>query len=160
VGCFDRTGVAGEQEFDLLVTQPVLPPNGVLDYAWVFKPNGPLRGLYEYNSSGKTNSVAHLGTGRYLVTMPGPRTPAVNTGTVKVSAYGFVPGSCQLAKWTATPTAQLIYVDCFSVTGAGQDRDFTVSYARGNNLMGQNGLQDANALADGRADLYQPRVQF
>jgi len=160
VDCYDNSGNPVDLSFNVLVTQPVRKPSGVLDYAWVSNASGPLVGRYDYNSSLQTNSVAHLGTGRYLVRMPGPPVARVNTGTVKVSAYGASAGGCQLAKWTATRTAQLIYVDCFAPTGGPQNRDFTVAYARGNNLMGENGLHDANALANGSAELYEPQVQY
>lgn len=40
-------------------------------------------------------------------------------------------------------------VDCFTSAGAPQNRDFTIEYARGGNLMGLDGPADANALANG-----------
>jgi hypothetical protein len=162
VDCYDPSGALTNASFTVLVTQPKPTATGVLDYVWAWKYSGKLTGLYQYNSSHKTNSISRLGIGRFLVTMPGPATPKINTGTVKVSAYGTAPGDCQIAAWKQNPTAtaQLIYVDCFTPAGARQDRQFTVLYARNNNLMGENGYHDANALANGTADLYQPAVQF
>jgi hypothetical protein len=160
VDCYDAAGAPANQAFYLMVTQPTGAAHGVIDYDWAYKGHGKLTGGYQFNSSHKTNSIAHPGTGRYVVTMPGPRVIGANTGTVKVSAYGAGAGNCLLAGWRSTRTGQQISVDCFAASGARQDRLFTVEYVRGNNLMGINGKIDANALANGSAALYQPRVQF
>jgi hypothetical protein len=51
-------------------------------------------------------------------------------------------------------------VRCFTASGTPQDRRFDIVYARGNNLMGQDGKTTANAYANGTRTLYQPKVQF
>lgn len=166
VNCFDGTGSNADEPFDLTVTKPVHAPSGVLDYALVPPVGTSLAAAYDYNSSRKANKVRHLATGEYLVTMPGPGpkgsrgVAGASAGTVKVSAYGNVPGACQLARWQGTSTGQELYVDCFAMTGARQNMGFTIAYARATNIMGQNGLVDANALADQGGDLYQPAVQY
>jgi hypothetical protein len=132
----------------------------VLDYSWVYKPNGRLTNRWSYNSSHKVNSVRHLATGEYQVTMPGPGRTGANAGTVKVTPYGIGGGSCQVFTWRTTRTGELVTVRCFKASGAPQDREFDIVYARGNNLMGQNGKTTANAYANGTATLYQPSVQF
>ncbi|HEX9034110.1 MAG TPA: hypothetical protein VF834_19895 [Streptosporangiaceae bacterium] len=164
VDCY-QLAVPSDEQFYVLVTKPASPPAGVLDYAWNDRltSSGTLKNAYSYNSSQKTNSVTHVGTGRYLVTMPGPVVSGANTGTVKVSAYGAGAGNCQIAGWRTvkTPVAgQQIGVDCFGPSGALQNRLFTIEYVRGNNLMGVSGQTDANALANGTAVLYQPSVQY
>jgi hypothetical protein len=168
VQCYDATGTQVDEPFDLLVTRPPRKPSGVLDFDWVYK--GALGSLnanpkarpFQYNSSGKVNSVSHPGTGKYVVTMPGSSGAGNNHGTVKVSPYGPGGGSCQVGNWTATRTAQKITVLCFDHSGIPQDRQFTVSYARGNNLMGRNGLTDANASvrSGGANPVSQPAIQF
>jgi hypothetical protein len=160
VDCYNAAGVLTNQAFYLMVTQPTAATHGVLDYDWAYHGSGKLTGVYQFNSSHKTNSISHPGTGRYVVTMPGPRAVGANTGTVKVSAYGPGGGNCQVAGWRAIRTGQQISVDCFAANGARQNRLFTIEYVRGNNLMGINGKIDANALANGSAALYQPKVQF
>jgi hypothetical protein len=160
VDCFDGLGTPANQPFDLTVTKPVRKLSGVLDYALVPANGKGLAKAFQFNSSGKANKVTHLSKGQYLLTMPGPGTSGASAGTVKISAYGNVPASCQLAKWQGTKTGQLLHVDCFALTGARMDMGFTVVYARGTNVMGQNGLADANALASRSADLYQPAVQY
>ena len=161
VAC-NHLGVPSDEQFDVLVTKPASAPAGVLDYAWNYLPtkSGKLTGSYSYNSSHKTNSVTHKGLGRYLITLPGPTVTGANTGTVKVSAYGSEAGSCQVASWSGTKSAQLVGVDCFTAAGAPQNRDFTIAYARGGNLMGLDGQVDANALANGTSAVYQPAVQY
>ena len=159
--CFSLTGVNGSALFDLLVAQPVSAPNGVLDYDAVTMV-GAQHGPGQYNSSHKTNSVRHLGKGRFQVTMPGPGTTGT-TGTVKVSAINdaVAPGDCEIAGWHGTRTGQVIDVDCFAATGASQDQGFTVTYVRGNNLMGLNGATTADAFASRPTTArYQPKTQY
>jgi hypothetical protein len=160
VFCYLGDGPLSNQPFSVLVTQPRTRPNGVLDYDWVYKPNGKLTNRWSYNSSHKVNSVRHLATGEYLVTMPGPGLTGASKGTVKVSPYGPGAGSCQVAAWRTTRTGQRITVRCFTSGGRPQNRQFTIMYARSNNLMGQNGKTTANAYANGTGTLYQPKVQF
>jgi hypothetical protein len=160
VNCYSGLGTPSPEPFNLAVTKPTRTPAGVFDYALVPGTGTGLVKAYEYNSSHKANTVKHLGTGQYLVTMPGPGTKGASAGTVKISANGNVPGACQLAKWLGTSTGQQIYVDCFALTGARQNTPFTVVYTRGNNVMGQDTLTDANALANHAGDLYQPGIQF
>lgn len=160
VNCYNATGAASDEAFDVLVTQPHGRPAGVLDYDWVYHNNGNLVGGYQYNSAHRTNSVKNPSTGLYIVTMPGVPVSGASKGTVKVSAYGPGAGSCQVVTSRTTRIGEQIEVACFTASGVRQDRDFTVAYARGNNLMGQNGKLDANATAAGARALYQPAVQF
>jgi hypothetical protein len=163
VDCYNLSGALNDEDFSVLATQPLAAPHapaGVLDYDWVYTSHGVLTGIYQFNSSHRRNSVRHLGTGRYLVSMPGPGTVGATKGTVKVTAYGAGPGGCQVVSWRTVSTGELVGVACFGLGGVPGDRDFTIAYARGNNLMGQNGKETANALAVGTRTLYQPTVQF
>jgi hypothetical protein len=165
VQCYDQSGTQTDEPFDLLVTHAPSHPQGVLDYAWVYKTHGSLNSdpkfrPFEFNSAGKTNSVSHPRTGVYLVTMPGSGSAGNSRGTVSVSPVGAGAGNCQVATWQATKTAQKITVACFSATGAPMNRQFTVAYARGNNLMGRGGLTDANASVHSGGSVYQPSTQF
>jgi hypothetical protein len=92
--------------------------------------------------------------------MPGPGRTGSSQGTVKVSPYGPGGGSCQVANWRTTRGGEQITVHCFTAAGMARNRRFDIVYARGNNLMGQNGQIIANALANGSAVMYQPKVQF
>jgi hypothetical protein len=158
--CYNTAGALSDRDFTLLVTQPHTRPNGVLDYSWVYKLNGKLTNRWSYNSSHKVNSVKRLAKGKYLVTMPGPGLTGANNGTVKVTPFGTGGGSCQIAAWHTTKAGEQVTVVCFTASGARRDREFNIVYARGNNLMGQNGKTTANAYANGGATIYQPKVQF
>jgi hypothetical protein len=160
VDCYNSFGDPVDAGFEVLVTQPKTRPTGTLDYDWVYKGSGRLTGVYQYNSSHKVNSVRHPATGEYVVTMPGPGRTGAGRGTVMVSAYGAEAGSCQVARWLTTTTGEQITVRCYDAGGAPQNRKFEIIYARGTNLMGQNGKTTANAFANGGGVMYQPKVQF
>jgi hypothetical protein len=53
-----------------------------------------------------------------------------------------------------------VTVDCRTAAGAFQNREFMVTYAATNNLMGLNRKTEASALAAGQAAIYQPAVQY
>jgi hypothetical protein len=161
VDCFDLTGNPDEAEFSLIVTQPK-SPNGILAYDWVQHPKtqGTLTGKYQFNSTGHTNTLKRLGTGRYEVTMHGTG-PNTGTGTVKVSAADDMPGDCLLKSWAGVNGNIVSDVDCYDTGNALQDRPFLIDFARGNNLMGRNGLIDANAFATkASTGLYAPHIQY
>jgi hypothetical protein len=161
INCYDLTGSPGNTAFSLIVTQPK-SPNGILAYDWVQHPKTPgtLTGKYQFNSTGHTNTLKRLGTGRYEVTMHGTG-PNTGTGTVKVSAADDMPGDCLLKSWAGVNGNIVSDVDCYDTGNALQDRPFLIDYARDNNLMGRNGLIDANAFATkaGTA-LYAPHIQY
>jgi len=161
VACFHASGAATAEPFDVLGTKPKMAPSGVLDYDFV-EPlaHGHLTGVEQYNSSRKVNSVRRPRTGEYVVTMPGPPVGGPKTGTVKVTPFGNASGTCQVARWIGQRTGQQITVECFALGGAPQNRDFAMVYARSNNLMGQNGKIDANALVVAGGTVYQPTVQY
>jgi hypothetical protein len=160
VACFDGRGNIVDQPFDLLVTGPHSKPAGMLAYEHVGGLTATV--VAQFNSAGKRNSVTRVAPGIYDVTMPGAGSAGNDKGTVKVSLASDEPGMCQIGSWATTKNAQKINVRCFDETGAPADRDFFVTYARGNNLMGQRGLIAANAKvqAVGRAPVYQPATQF
>lgn len=162
VNCFDYQGNASDGHFSMTVTQPATAPGGILAYNTISKiaSSYTLTGPYQYNSTGHKDTVVHAGTGQYKVTMPlTGGNPA--TGTVKVSAFGATAGDCQLKSFAISSSSAVSNVLCFSPAGALMDRQFTIAYAQGNNLMGQKGATDANAFAGKpSAGLYQPAVQY
>jgi hypothetical protein len=146
------------QLFDVTITEPLKTPSGVYDYAWVNPDNKSVSlggGFGEYNSAHKANRVEHLGTGRYEVVFPGPKSKGQH-GTVEVTPY--VPdttyasgaGDCVDAGWTGTRTGVDVDVDCYSGTGARQNREFDVVYASASNVLGLGGAADANTLFSGK----------
>jgi hypothetical protein len=147
VRCYSPAGSPANAQFDLLVTQPASAPPGTFDYAWDSIPasSGTLSNGYEYNSAEMSNTVQHLGTGRYQVTFGGPASSGTH-GTVKVSAYGLGAGDCSASGWHGTSVGQVVNVNCYKASGAPVNRDFNVTYAGRTNLMGLAGMPTANAL--------------
>jgi hypothetical protein len=161
VACLSPAGVPADSTFDLAMTMPVRAPAGVMDFAWVFNPvmSSRLTGAHQYNSAGKVNSVRHLGTGRYQLTLPGPASAGVR-GTAAVTAFGPAAGDCAVAGWHGTTRGEVVDVDCFSPAGSPQNREFVVTYVRGTGIIGQNGLRFANVYANQpTAAHYRPVTQ-
>lgn len=155
VDCWSFAGVPQNARFDLLVGQALASPPGVVDYALVER-NG--HHLFSFNSSHKRNTVTHLGTGRYEVTMGGKATKGV-TGTVKVTDVG-IGANCTIAGWHGSPAGERVFVDCFKARGAVADQMFFVAYARRGNLTGWMGATTADAFANRpTAASYRPSVQ-
>lgn len=162
VDCYSLGGTLTNGNFNLIVTHPTSPPNGVFDYSLDYAPNSSRMLITnQYNSSHKKNSVKHLGTGKYQLLLGGPKTTGTH-GIVHVTPVGAQPGNCELVSWTGSAKGELVNVDCFG-PGPGhvaQNREFIVTYATSSSLMGIKSQVVANAFADGKADLYSPSVQF
>jgi hypothetical protein len=163
VSCYKPGGTldTGSQEFDVTITEPHSKPAGVFDYSWVDATahSSNLTGLGQYNSSHKTNRVKHLGTGRYQVTFPGPKSSGVH-GTAEVTPFGAGGGNCVLAGWTGSKSGEVVNVDCYSPAGSRQNRRFDVLYASTNNVLGLNRDVDANALFSGRSGITAPTEHY
>ena len=162
VDCYTAvTGVPATTKFDLIVTHPFTTPHGVFDYAWDYNPVGSLTlHGWQYNSSRDANKVQHLGTGRYQITFVGPKSSGMH-GTVKVSPYGLGAGDCGPVSWHGTKHGEVIRINCYAPAGALENREFMVTYASGNNLLGQSGIAGANALANRPTTAsYKPSVQY
>jgi hypothetical protein len=152
-------------EFDLAITKPTGKPSGVYDYAWISpdsKSASLKTGYGQYNSSHKGNSVVHLGTGRYEVVFPGPRSSGTH-GTVEVTTYlrqSTTSANCVTQSWKGTRTGEDVYVDCYSASGARQNDEFDVVYASTNNVLGLNGAVDANTLFSNRTAAELPVTSY
>jgi hypothetical protein len=161
VDCY-LLGSLTDTYFDLTATRAGSIKHGLLDYAWVSSKNKSykLSGKDLFNSAHKASTVKHLGTGRYEVTFAG-KAKTTDTGTVKVSPYGFGDGNCQAASWHGGSTATSVYVDCFGYGGHRQNREFLLVYARNNNILGRSGLTTASAAASKpKTKTYYPSPQY
>jgi hypothetical protein len=161
VDCY-LLGTLTDTYFDLTATRAGTIKHGLLDYAWVSNKNKSykLSGKDLFNSAHKASTVKHLGAGRYEVTFNG-KAKTTNTGTVKVSPYGFGDGNCQVASWLGGSTVTTVHVECFSYTGHLQNRAFLLVYARNNNILGRSGLTTASARAAKPATkTYFPSPQY
>jgi hypothetical protein len=167
VACYKPNGTLDTSlhEFDLTITKPTGKPSGVYDYAWINPDNKSVSlksGFGEYNSSHKANRVVHLGTGRYEVVFPGPRSSGTH-GTVEVTPYlrlSATGANCVTSSWKGTRTGEVVYVDCYSASGGRQNDEFDVVYASANNVLGLNGAVDANAIFSGRGTTGTPTESY
>ena len=164
VACYTPSGTLDSTNtrlFDVTITKPHSKPTGVFDYSWVFADahSSNLTGLGQYNSSHGTNRVKHLGTGRYQVTFPGPKSSGVH-GTAEVTPFGTGGGNCVLAGWTGSKSGEVVNVDCYSATGKRANRKFDVLYASTNNVLGLNRDVDSNALFSGRSGVTNPTEHY
>lgn len=159
VDCFSVPGAAPANTlFDLTVTRPVSPPHGTFDYSFVYLSSGRLT-AYQYNSSHKENSVTNPTVGHYVVTLGGPSTSGTH-GVVMVTGYGNAAGNCQTTGWRGSATGEIVNVNCRNSAGHFANREFMVTYAAANNLMGLNGKVTANAFVTARPGVYQPADQY
>jgi len=163
VACYKPDGTldTSSEYFDVTITKPHSKPTGVFDYSWVFADthSSNLTGLGQYNSSHKTNRVKHLGTGRYQVTFPGPKSSGVH-GTVDVTPFGSGGGNCDLAGWKGSKSGEVVDVDCYSPTGSRQNREFDVLYASTSNVLGLNRDIDANVLFPAHTGVTSPSEHY
>lgn len=53
-----------------------------------------------------------------------------------MTPFGLAPGNCEPVSWHGTASGEVVNVDCFSPSRHFQNREFSVAYARGTNLMG------------------------
>jgi hypothetical protein len=167
VVCYKPNGTldTGGYSFDLAITKPTGKPSGVYDYAWISQDNksASLGGAFaEYNSSHKANRVVHLGTGRYEVVFPGPKSSGTR-GTAEVTPYlreSSTGANCVTSSWKGTRTGEDVYVDCYAPSGARQNDEFNVVYASTNNVLGLNGAVDANVTFSGRGGISTPATSY
>jgi hypothetical protein len=167
VACYKPNGTldTSDYEFELTITKPTAKVSGVYDYAWISQDSKSesLGGAFgEYNSSHKANRVVHLGTGRYEVIFPGPKSSGTH-GTVDVTPYlhlSTTGANCLTTGWKGTRTGEDVDVDCYAPSGARQNDEFDVVYASTNNVMGLNRAVDANVKFSGRAGITTPATSY
>jgi hypothetical protein len=112
-------------------------------YVWADSPSTAIGASYtpstsyQFNSTGRVNTITRTGTGAYSVRFPdfGPR------GTALVTAYGGPSARpddhCKIHRWSVIPPSPfqpndrldtVLQVRCFTRTGAPVDSQFTASY--------------------------------
>ena len=138
VNCFTVSGAKLDAPFMVAYTSGG-STTGTTDFVWAdqpaassYTPSLP----FQFNSSGGTNTIRHLGLGRYRVHMPGPD---VADGSVKVTAYGSNANSCQVVEWLNVAAGQNVFVDCFTPAGAPVNNRFTTTFTASDDLFGDGG---------------------
>jgi hypothetical protein len=156
--CTDTNGNAADAQFNATYALPAA--SGKLGYLWADQPTA---GFYtpnrhaQFNTTGAANTVNRVGTGNYIVRLPGLGAAA---GTVKVTSFGAIPNRCKVASWGPDGPDQVVRVFCYSATGLAADSLFTMTYANGRNLLG-SGRDYGYAWADQPAAAsYLPAAQY
>jgi hypothetical protein len=135
VDCFTVTGLRLNAPFMAAFTSGG-SGTGTTDFVWA---NQPATGSYtpdlsyQFNSSGGTNTIKHLGAGRYRVHMPGPDKA---DGSVKVTAYGPNANFCQVVQWVNVTAGQNVFVDCFNASGVPVNNRFTMTFTAFDSFLG------------------------
>lgn len=135
VNCFTASGAKLDTPFEVAYTSGG-STTGTTDFVWAdqpaassYTPSLP----FQFNSSGGTNTIKHLGVGQYRVHMPGPD---VADGSVKVTAYGPNANSCQVVEWLNVAAGQNVFVDCFTPAGAPVNNRFTMTFTASDSFLG------------------------
>lgn len=133
VRCFDAAGAPANQQF-FLVYQAQSGTSGTSSrgtaFLWADDPASASYTpnlLYQYNSTGASNTVARSGPGAYTAHLPGLTKVG---GHVQVSAYGWTAARCKVLSWGADVTGTDVEVRCFDASGAAADNKFTLEYSR------------------------------
>lgn len=130
VNCFTAGGAAVNTRFSIAYIRKSGTGASEEAYVWAddatataYTPNA----TYQFNSSGASNTIARLGTGRYAVTLP---EQTALGGTVEVTAYGAGSDYCKVSGWAQSGDDTVVNVRCFDSAGALSDSRFTVNFAR------------------------------
>lgn len=132
VRCTNTAGVPVDWYFTALYTRPVgnLGPHANLWYSGSSTP-----APWKYNSTGGNNNVTTWGAaGSYRAILPGM---PLNTGTVKVTAYGAAANRCKVWLWNVNG----VFVRCFNTAGALTASPFTLTFSQRLPLYGWVGQE-------------------
>jgi len=136
VRCFTVKGAPADTRFTMSYTNLARPG---YDLAYVLA-NQPNTGSYapslhyQANSTGATNQIKRLGTGKYLVKLPKLGNAG---GQVQVTAEGDGTARCKVGGWGPHGTEQDIGVFCHTPGGNPVNSKFMLTYVRNGNILGQ-----------------------
>ncbi|MGI9387922.1 MAG: alpha/beta hydrolase [Methyloligellaceae bacterium] len=131
VYCYSPQGQLADGKFTLLyINAPEVEDNGVA-YVYAEQQSAsnyvPQR-KYQWNKSGKSNTVRRLDRGHYRVQFPMSGEQFVTGGTMMVSAYGADAAHCQAGDWLGLKGVVEANVYCFDTSGARFDTKFTAIF--------------------------------
>jgi hypothetical protein len=134
VTCFDALGNPILEDFSLFYqARTKAPAKGAIAFLWASRPTTPSytpAPLYNFNSTGKSNTVTRSSTGLYAASLPGLTTIG---GNPQVTAYGGVAARCEVAKWFQNRFGTTVSVYCVNSAGVAADERFSLSYTIGTN---------------------------
>jgi hypothetical protein len=116
---------------------PVVTPAGanVVDdttaYVWANQPTASSytpAAAYSYNNLAGTNTITRLAQGEWMVDLGSLGTAAATSGTVDVTPYGATPADCSVVGWGPSGSDAIVYVDCYTLSGAPLDTYFTLDF--------------------------------
>lgn len=152
VFCYSFAGARQDNLFVASYAAGVDGSAGIYDFLWADQPTAasytPSTVYSEDNNTSRgPGTVTRNGVGSYTVRFPVYSGP-VAAGSVKVTAYGYSTGVCKVASWGPSGGDEAVNVLCFDSSGASSDELFSVVFASGMNLIGDNTMADAYAWAD------------
>ncbi|MFN8619570.1 MAG: hypothetical protein U0869_02330 [Chloroflexota bacterium] len=139
---------------------PVTGNPGRLGYAWMnlYASSGTPSTGYNYTSPGGDITSAHMGTGTYVVTVPGV---GKADGDVLVTGYVGSPSRCQVRDWSLSGVDLKASIDCVDMRGFLSDQDFDFLYLRRIGLEGFGSRMAASLWADQpSAGSYHPDADY
>ena len=142
VECFTRTGVAVNTAFIVNYVN-LHSASGRAGYVWGNDPTNPSYTpdtTYQFNSTGATNTISRLSTGRYQVHLPGL---GANHGNALVSAEGNTGAGCRIPSWGPSGGDLVVNVLCRTHSGAPSDELFMMLFTQGEGLKGPGGTPAA-----------------
>jgi hypothetical protein len=104
-----------------------LVPFSQIGYVWANLPTTASyipSTIYQYNSSGATNTIQRTGVGNYIVKFPN----IGGRGNVQVTAYGQGASYCKVNSWVVSGAVLNVSVSCYNAAGAPSDQLYTVLF--------------------------------
>lgn len=133
INCFSASGAPDDGNFTLLYQARNKRFGNAakgIAYLWADQPSTPSytpSTLFQFNSTGGTNTINRTGVGVYDVLLPGFDKLG---GNVQVSAYGSSAARCKVVTWNQDTPGTTAEVACFDASGAPSDHQFTLTYSR------------------------------
>jgi hypothetical protein len=134
--CYTAAGVAADSLYTLTYVSSLAHlgvTGGAGGYVWnnflspaIGVPVTPST-VYQWNSTGGTNTVTRWGTGSYTVSFPGLN---INNGNAQATAYGGGGNRCAVSTWGASATGMDVNVICSTPAGVAVDSLFNASFTR------------------------------
>jgi hypothetical protein len=143
VTCFDAKGNPALGDFSLFYqARTSAPAKGAIAFLLANRPTLPSytpAPKYNFNSTGRRNTVNRDKTGVYRAFLPGMT--AIG-GNPQVTAYGGSAARCEVAKWFQDQLGTTVGVYCVNSAGVAADERFSLSYT-----IGANGAASLGAYA-------------
>ena len=142
IACFTRTGAPVDAAFIVNLVD-FHSNSGRAGYVWGNDPTNPSYTpdlTYQFNSTGATNTIVRLSTGRYQVHLPGL---GANRGNVQVAALGQTGAGCRIPSWGPSGGDLVVNVLCREPGGVLSDELFMMAFTQGEGLKGPGGTPAA-----------------